>query len=104
MPQTLQGAVEHGQCPASIEDRFRRARVHRLEQVSSFGGFELERQRGGAATSFLCPAVLCVVEEEVLERRQKKRSEAAALLPRIPNVLFVEEAGQERLRQVLRVL
>ena len=72
----------------------------RLVPQPALGGLELERDDRGPTATFQRVRPITLVAQEMLNRSQEKRAKAAARRVSVPDVVFLDEHGEERLRQI----
>ena len=72
--------------------------------VSLFRRGQVDRNRGMAASALERHAAIVFIEQEVLAGGEEEGAEAAALAIGDREVFFLDQAGEEGLRQVLRFL
>src|SRR5262249_21634158 len=99
-PQTRERALEQQQCPAAIEQLLRRQIVARLEQITAFGVLRVERNRRQRPTALEGPCPIAFVRQEVAHGGAQKRSETAARGIGVAEVVLLEDAREELLRQI----
>jgi hypothetical protein len=78
--------------------------VHRPEPNTLFRRHEVDRNRDDATSTLESEAAVALVEQEVLAGGEKKRAEAATIAIGASEILFLDEARKEGLRQILRFL
>src|SRR5262249_3567231 len=103
LAQPGQALFQQRQRPTALEQGFRRRLVARLPVVAPLPAVEVERQRLASAASFPCLGPLVLLGQEVLEGRQQKRPEPAALPVRLLEVVLLQQPAEELLGQVLSV-
>src|SRR5688572_5907470 len=100
----LESALEHRQRPVALEGALGRELVGRLEPQALVRRLELQRERRAACPALLGLGAVPLVGEEVLQGAEQPGAEAPALRVRALDGVLLEQAREEGLRQVARVL
>ncbi len=103
LAQAREHALEQRQGPLAIEQLFRREIVARLELISPLGHLHIERDRRLSAAALQSPGAVALVREEVADRRAKKGAKAPSCRIGVLEVVLLENAQEERLREVCAV-
>ena len=75
-----------------------------LDPVAGLGVLGIQRDESPPAAAFLCPGACPLVREEVLESPEQVGTEPTALTVGAANEPVFEQAGEEPLRQVRRLV
>ena len=95
---------QNGQGPAAFEDFFRGCVVARFEEITRFSGLFIEGNDLRSAAAFLGAQAVPFVRKEMFERGKQERTEFAARRIDLREIIFLEEAREEGLGEILRVV
>src|SRR6185503_4658584 len=102
--QPFHDRVENRLGPAAIEGQFGRRFRCRLMAVACLGVDGVERDFVYLATALLARAFLPFIGEEMLDRGEQERTEAALVAVYVLQIMLREEQLEESLRQILGVM
>src|SRR6185503_4512175 len=72
------------------------------ELIASFGFVEGQWNRRNASAALRRPVACCFIEEEVLDRGEQERAEAASLGAHVLDIATLEQRREKRLCQITR--
>jgi len=101
VPQAVERLIEDGLGPAFVEERFRGRLVSRLDLVAFLLGERVQKDRRLAAAALLRPRLVALIGQEMVENREQERTEFALLMPKVGEVVFLQQPSEELLGQIL---
>ena len=102
--QPRQHFVKEGRDPAALVEFGRVQLIDRLQSVAFLRRDGVERNVFPATAALQPPRLVPFVGEEVCERRQQIGAEPSALAVSLRDVVLLQQPGEERLREILRVM
>jgi hypothetical protein len=104
LAQPAQRAIERDQRPPSIEDPLRCVLLTALQDVVALRVFEVEREVDVPSAALGRSGALLLVDDEPLQHGEQEPTKPAACRIRLPDVLPLEQAREEPLREISRCI